>query len=300
MKPAPFQYVHPENLDEALAAMARFGGDAKALAGGQSLVPAMNFRIAQPTVLVDLNDVSELAGITSSDESTGAAALRIGGMTRHRALERSAVVRHHAPLLAETVPFIAHAPIRTRGTLGGSLAHADPAAELPAVMLALDAHIHLRNHAGQRTIAAADFFQGLYATALAPDELVTEVVIPAREASEGWAFDEVSRRHGDFALAGVAAVVRLVAHGAIESARIALLGVHDRAVLAARAAAVLVGERPTPTLFETAAHAAADLDAEPSSDIHASSDYRRHLVRVLVRRVLARAVDRAVPSADAS
>lgn len=287
MKPAPFAYARPDSLDEALAVLAEHD-DAKALAGGQSLVPAMNFRLAQPTMLVDLNGIRELSGVEEAEEG-----LTIGAMTRHRELERSPLVARMSPLLSETMPFIAHPPIRTRGTIGGSLAHADPAAELPAVMLALDAAIGVRSRAGGRTIPAAEFFVGLYATALAAGELVVKVSVPAMPPGAGWAFDEVARRHGDYALAGAAAVVALDGGGVVRTARIALLSVHDRPILAVESGHTLVGERPTPEAIAAAAAAAANRDADPSSDIHASRDYRRHLASVLVRRVLTRAVTRA-------
>jgi carbon-monoxide dehydrogenase medium subunit len=274
-------------LDEALAILAEHG-EAKPLAGGQSLVPAMNFRLAQPSMLVDLNSIRELAGV---EEAGGG--LTIGAMTRHRDLERSALIARMSPLIAETMPFVAHAPIRTRGTLGGSLAHADPAAELPAVMLALDATIAARSRAGTRTIAASEFFLGLYTTALAAGELVTSVAVPAMPPGAGWSFDEVARRHGDYALAGAAAVVALDGRECVQTARIALLSLHDRPVLALQCARTLIGQRPTADAIAAAAAAAADRDADPSSDIHASSDYRRHLAGVLVRRVLTRALSRA-------
>jgi carbon-monoxide dehydrogenase medium subunit len=292
VKPAAFTYIRAGSLDEALAAMAAHADDAKALAGGQSLVPAMNFRIAQPAVLVDLNSLSVLDYVDASADG-----LRVGAMTRHRTLERSARVREAAPLVAEAMPHVAHVPIRTRGTLGGSLAHADPAAELPAVMLALDATIEARSQKGTRTIAATEFFTGLFGTALEADELATAVTLPSRPAGEGWAFEEVARRHGDFALAGVATTVTLSDRGAVSSARIALFSVHERAILAGAAARVLVGEQPTSEAVDAAADAAATHDADPASDIHASSAYRRHLTRVLVRRALVRALERARPDA---
>jgi carbon-monoxide dehydrogenase medium subunit len=287
VKPAPFAYVRPDTLDEALEVLAAHGGDAKPLAGGQSLVPAMNFRIARPAMLVDLNRVNTLGGVSETTDG-----LRIGAMTRHRALEQSAVVARLAPLVTETMPFVAHPPIRTRGTIGGSLAHADPAAELPAVMLALDASVGVRSRTAARTIPAAEFFVGLYQTALAPEELVVEISIPTMPAGSGWAFEEVARRHGDYALAGVAAVVALDARGHVASARIGLLSVHERPMLALAAARAVVGSTPTPDALRAAADAAAHTDAEPSSDIHASSEYRRHLTAVLVRRALTRAVAR--------
>jgi carbon-monoxide dehydrogenase medium subunit len=288
VKPAEFAYARPDTLEEALAILADHGGEARPLAGGQSLVPAMNFRLAQPAMLVDLNRVKELDGIEPSGDG-----LRIGGMTRHRALERSPLVARLSPLIAETMPFVAHEPIRTRGTLGGSLAHADPAAELPAVMLALGATIGVRSRASQRSILAADFFVGLYATALEAGELVVNVMVPRLPPGSGWAFEEVARRHGDYALAGVAAVVTLGPEGLVSDARIALLGLHERSVLAVESARAIVGAAPTPAAIDAAADAASRLDSDPSSDIHASRVYRQHLTGVLVRRVLARATARA-------
>lgn len=288
MKPAPFAYRRPETLDEALAILAEYGSDAKPLAGGQSLVPAMNFRLAQPAMLVDLNRIDALSGVRDAGE-----ALRIGGMTRHHTLETAARVAARAPLVAEAMPWVAHPPIRTRGTIGGSLAHADPAAEIPAVCLALDATLTLRSTTGDRVVAAADFFLGLYTTALAPGELLTEVGIPPMAARSGWAIDEVARRHGDYALAGVAAVVSLDEAGRVAGARVALISVHDRPVLAAHAMRVLIGETPSASAIDAAADAAAARDADPSSDIHATAAYRRHLVSVLTRRALAKAVARA-------
>jgi carbon-monoxide dehydrogenase medium subunit len=288
VKPAPFVYHRPDTLDEALQLLDAHGADAKPLAGGQSLVPAMNFRLAQPAVLVDLNRIPALAVL---EEVAGG--LRIGGMTRQRTLEHSPVVARLAPLVAETMPFVAHPPIRTRGTLGGSLAHADPAAELPAVMLALDATIGVRSRAGVRSIAASEFFQGLFATDLGPGELIVDVTLPAPVPGRGWAIDEVSRRHGDFALAGAVAVVELDARGHVARTAVALVNLHDRAVRAARAERVLTGETPSDAAIRAAADAASTQDADPGSDLHASSAYRRQLAAVLVRRVLTRAVERA-------
>jgi aerobic carbon-monoxide dehydrogenase medium subunit len=289
VKPAPFAYFRPDTLDEALEILAAHGGDAKPLAGGQSLVPAMNFRLAQPAALVDLNRVAELFAVETDDRG----GVRLGGMTRHRTLETHALVGTHAPLVRETMPWVAHPPIRTRGTIGGSLAHADPAAELPAVCLALDAQLVVRSRARARTVAVAEFFVGLYTTALEPDELLAEVALPPLLPRSGWAIDEVARRHGDYALAGTAAVVTLDEAGQCAAVRVALLSVHDRPVLATHAMAVLSGQIPSPELVRAAADAAAEQDADPSSDIHASAAYRRRLVRVLVERVLRRAFARA-------
>jgi CO/xanthine dehydrogenase FAD-binding subunit len=202
MKPAPFAYHAPSSIDEALALLHEHGSDAKALAGGQSLIPAMNFRLATPAVLVDLNRVDSLRSV-SRDTAT----LQLGAMTRHRTLEQSQDVAQMAPLVSAAMPFVAHEAIRTRGTIGGSLAHADPAAELPAVMLALDASFTLASRSGSRVVPASAFFAGLFATAMEPGELLVNITIPARADRSAAAFDEVSRRHGDFALAGAAAYV---------------------------------------------------------------------------------------------
>lgn len=286
MKPAAFDYYRPRALDEALSLLSDHGGDAKPLAGGQSLIPAMNFRLATPSVLVDLNGVGELAYIAN-----GSGGLRIGGMTRQRQVERSVLIQENAPLLAETMPYIAHAAIRNRGTIGGSLAHADPAAELPAVMLALNARFALSGKAGIREVSASEFFTGLFSTALQPGELLTEVRIPALSGRTGHAFLEISRRHGDFALVGVAAVIEVSADGLCTGARIALLSVGDRPMLAGQAAAVLLGQRPSPQLARAAAETAATRDIDPPGDIHASARYRRQLAGVLTRRALEKAFE---------
>ena len=288
MKPASFQYHRPGSADEALALLAEHGYDAKLLAGGQSLVPAMNFRLAAPAVLIDLNRIAGMDGIAEADGG-----LRIGAMARQRTAERDARVAARAPLIAETLPFVAHAQIRNRGTIGGSIAHADPAAEIPAVMLALDARLHLRGPGGMRVVPAAEFFTGLFGTALEADEMLVEVEIPPMAPRTGWAFDEVSRRHGDYALAGVAAMVEVDDAGRCTAARIALLSVGDGPVLAAEAAAALAGQAPSDAAIRAAADAAARRDIDPPADIHASADYRRHLAEVLVRRVLPRAFARA-------
>jgi carbon-monoxide dehydrogenase medium subunit len=287
MKPAPFQYFQPHSLDEALALLAEYGGEARPLAGGQSLIPAMNFRLATPAVLVDLNEIPDLAYIRN-----GTRGVRLGGMTRQRDLERSSLVREQAPLLSETMPYIAHPAIRNRGTVGGSLAHADPAAELPAVMLALDARFDISSKVGMREITADEFFIGLFTTALNPGELLTEIRIPRAPKRMGVGFQEISRRHGDFALAGVATAVVVDDVGRCAGARISLLSVGDRPVLAEHAAKVLIGQMPSGEAIRAAAEAATR-DIDPPGDIHASGRYRRSLANVLTRRVLARAFDRA-------
>lgn len=294
MKPAPFEYHRAGSADEALTLLAENGYDAKLLAGGQSLIPAMNFRLAQPAVLIDLNGAAELDYVRQEGDG-----LRIGAMTRQRAVERSGLVRARAPLLIEALHHTAHPQIRNRGTVGGSIAHADPAAEIPAVMLALGATFELRGPSGSRSVAVEDFFTGFFGTALEAEEMITSISIPGAPRASGWAFDEVARRHGDYALAGVAAVLSLDGEGRCTDARLTLLSVGDRPVAATSAAAVLRGERPTAEWVAAAAAAAAHDDVDPPADIHASAAYRRHLVEVLSRRVLTRAAERAHASASA-
>jgi aerobic carbon-monoxide dehydrogenase medium subunit len=284
MKPAVFEYFRPQSLAEALALLSEYGSEAKPLAGGQSLIPAMNFRLATPSVLVDLNRLRELSYVNDA-----AGSVAIGAMTRQRVVETSELIASRVPLLAQTMPYIAHLAIRNRGTIGGSLAHADPAAELPAVMLALDAEFRVSHKDGHRHVAADDFFTGLFSTALKPGELLTEVKIPARPPRCGFAFQEVSRRHGDFALVGVAASVEVDDRGRCTAARISLLSVGDRPTLSGQAARALIGQMPTAEAVRAAATAAATEDIDPTSDIHASAGYRRQLANVLTRRTLERA-----------
>lgn len=289
MKPAPFRYFAPTTLQEALSLLAEHGYDAKPLAGGQSLVPTMNFRLAQPGVLVDLNNIPELAYIRRGEDGS----LRIGAMTRHSTVEFDPLVARHAPLLHETMPYIAHRQIRNRGTIGGSLAHADPAAELPAVALALDVRLRVRSLTGERWVAAGDFYLGLFTADLAPEELLVEISIPPMPPRSGWAFGEVARRPGDYALVGVAALVSLDRAGRCQQARLALLSVGEGPVAARQAVALLQGQQLTPALIAEAADVAANLDIDPPADIHASAAYRRQLARTLVRRTLTKAFERA-------
>ncbi len=288
MKPAPFEYRRPSSVDEALEQLADSGDDAKVLAGGQSLIPSMNFRLAQPGVLIDLNGIGELDYINRNKGE-----LTIGAMTRQRTVERNKLILQHDPLLADAMPLVAHPQIRNRGTMGGSIAHADPAAELPAVMLARQAQFRVRNRTNARNITAADFFVGLFTTSLDPDELLIEIRLPPLPPNSGCAFMEISRRHGDYALVGVAAVVTLDSNGQCTDARIGLLSVGDGPVLAGETEKVLLGTRPTQNAIEAAANTAAYTDVDPPSDIHASAAYRRQLVKVLTRRTLCRAFARA-------
>jgi aerobic carbon-monoxide dehydrogenase medium subunit len=287
VKPPVFAYFRPASTQEALGFLASEAG-AKPLAGGQSLIPAMNFRLAAPEALVDLNGIASLSGI-SRLESGG---IRLGAMTRQHEIETSPLVAAHAPLLAEAMPFIAHLQIRNRGTVGGSLAHADPAAELPAVMLALGATLVLTSMTGERRVPAAGFFTGLFATALEPGELLTAIELPARGASSGSAFIELARRHGDYALVGVAVTVTLGDSGVCDAARVALLSVGEGPVTAGRVAVALEGLRPDSNVIQAAADAVQG-DIDPPSDIHAGAAFRRQLARVLTGRALARAFDRA-------
>jgi CO/xanthine dehydrogenase FAD-binding subunit len=287
MKPVGFDYFAPATVDEALALLREHGDGAKALAGGQSLVPLMNFRLVRPQVIVDLNRVPDLGYVVERDN-----ALAIGALTRQGDVERSAVVRARAPLLAEAVPFIGHAAIRSRGTVGGSLAHGDPAAELPTVMTALGATLVACGPAGERVIPANKFFLSYLTTALAPDELLTEVRVPTAPPRTGTAFVEVSRRHGDFALVAVAAQVTLAADGVCERAALAVGGVGPVPFAAPDEAGCLIGDKPGDSVFaEVGRRVAARVT--PDSDLHASRDYRREVAAALVRRALDAAAARA-------
>lgn len=288
MKPAPFAYFAPPNLEVALTLLQEHGYDGKILAGGQSLIPAMNFRLAQPAVLIDINKLHTLSYV----EPDAQGGLRIGALTRQRTLERSAHVAARAPLLHATMPHIAHVQIRNRGTLGGSLAHADPAAELPAVMVALDARFRLQSVRGERWVSAAEFYVGLFATALEPDELLAEITIPPLPPRTGWAIQELARRHGDYAIVGVAATLTLDGVGRCQAAQLVYLSVGEGPTVAHSASAALRGQAPTPSAIAEAARSAAH-EIEPLGDIHATPAYRRQLIDVLGRRALAEATRRA-------
>jgi CO/xanthine dehydrogenase FAD-binding subunit len=287
MKPAPFSYARPRGLAEALALLAAGNGEAKLLAGGQSLVPMLNMRLLRPPLLIDLNGLAELGGIAPAADG----GLRIGALARHADLVGSPLVRERAPLLAEAARHVGHPAIRNRGTLGGSLAHADPAAELPAALLALDAELTVSGAGGSRAIPVSRFFRGLLATALEPDEILTEIRVPAQ--GPGWGFAELARRPGDFALAGVAAVVRAAVSEAsrCESARVVGFGVGDRPARLDHSERVLAGASLDGESAARAGRAAAE-GCEPPGDVHASSEYRRHLATVLAEAALLQAVQR--------
>jgi carbon-monoxide dehydrogenase medium subunit len=287
MKPAPFRYARPSSLAEATALLAAAPGDTKLLAGGQSLVPMLNMRLVRPAVLVDVNGLRELTGITPLPGG----GLRLGALTRHAELAASPLVRERAPLLAEAARHVGHAAIRNQGTLGGSVAHADPAAELPAALVALDARVQVTGPRGAREVAADAFYRGLLATTLEPDEILTALEVPARPA--GWGFVEIARRPGDFALAGVAVTLPSPSLGGegTEGVRLVGFGVGDRPIRLGGAERVLAGGRLD---AEAAARAgaAAGADCDPPSDVHGSAEYRRHLATVLVERALLQAAAR--------
>jgi carbon-monoxide dehydrogenase medium subunit len=279
MKAAAFAYARAKSVDDALQLLAAHGDGAKVLSGGQSLMPAMNMRLVSPELVVDIGGIAELRAIAVQGDI-----LRIGALTRHVDLLRSPEIGTYAPLLAEAVAHIAHPAIRNRGTLGGSLAHADPAAELPACMLALGAVIVLRNGSGERRIAAVDFFQGIFQTALLAEELLIAVEIPIGPKNVAHFFQEFARRHGDYAIAGLAGQA-VVEGGCFANLRLAFFAVGDRPVLAG-AASGLVGSAAT---LGSIARACAALDDElaPQDDQQASADMRRHLAKVLLTRCVA-------------
>jgi len=287
VKAPPFDYHLPDSLDEALALLADHGDEAKVLAGGQSLIPLLAMRLARPTQIIDLNGIASLGGISDRGDHVA-----FGATVRERAAERSALVRERVPLMAEALPLIGHVAIRNRGTVGGSMAHADASAELPAVAVATDAELLVRSGRGERVLTAEDFFQGHFTTAMDDDECLVEVRVPTGPAGAGWAFQEVARRHGDFALVGVGAMIALDASGAISEGRITLMGVADRPIRARQAEVSLVGAHPTPDTFAAVAQQAT-ADLEPASDLHGSAAFRRHLAGVTVRRALTTAAARA-------
>jgi CO/xanthine dehydrogenase FAD-binding subunit len=292
VKPPAFGYVVPASLEQALRLAAEYGDDGKVLAGGQSLMPILNFRLASPSVLIDLNRLDGLSGIAV----TPSGGLAIGALTRHRALERSADVRRHCPLISAAMPHIAHVQIRNRGTIGGSVSHADPAAELPALMLACGAEMIVRHATGARSISADAFFLGTFTTALRDDEILTEIRLPPWPTARRWGFGEVARRHGDFALAGAAVWLDCEdGSGTCTAARIVAFGVSEAPLPLTQAEQILIGAPVTRERAREAARIVAIADYQPSSDIHASAEYRREVCAVMVRRALEDALDREGP-----
>ena len=290
MKPASFDYIAADSLDMAVAALAAAGADAKIIAGGQSLVPMLNFRLLRPSILVDINRIPGLAFIAETEND-----IRVGALTRHHQLETSPVIARHLPVVSCAMSHVAHLAIRNRGTIGGSLSHGDPAAELPMLALLLDAELHIASASGKRMVAARDFFLDALTVDLAGGDIVTEIALPKLPPQTGWGFAEVARRHGDFALAAVAVTLTVVA-GAIAQARIALTGVGPTALRAVAAEALLVGHALEPDQTSRAIDGVRAA-IEPETDLHASADYRRHLAGVLTGRALAAAWRRATASA---
>ncbi|MGB7481320.1 MAG: xanthine dehydrogenase family protein subunit M [Burkholderiaceae bacterium] len=287
MKPPKFDYLRPTTVAEALEMLAAAGGDAKILAGGQSLVPMLNFRLLNPAALIDINRITELDFLREQPDG----GLAIGALTRHYTLETSPLVQRLFPVLTAAMAHVAHLAIRNRGTIGGSITHADPAAELPLMMTLLEARIRLESPRGVRTLEAADFFVAALTSAVEEDELVTEIELPPLPHGAGWAFEEVARRAGDFALAAVGVILE-VQDGKVVQARVAVTGVGDTPLRIDDAETILYGQAcDQPTLDEVVQ--AVREAVQPMTDLHASADYRRHLVGVLARRALADAWRRA-------
>jgi carbon-monoxide dehydrogenase medium subunit len=286
LKLPPFEYHLAESVEEAVGLLAEWGDDAKVLAGGQSLVPLLAFRLARPAHLVDVNGLAEL------DYIRDGSGVEIGATVRHRVAERSDTVQAEAPMVAAALQFVGHTAIRNRGTVGGSIAHADPAAELPTVLTALGGEVVARSTRGVRTISADSFIEGFLTTTLEADELVTAIRIPPWPVSTGWAFNEFSRRNGDFAIVGVAAVVGLGPDGQVSDARLVFSGVGGTPVRAVEAERAMIGEMPSPELW-TAAGRQAGSELDPPADLHGSPAYRRQLAQVLATRSLHEAYERA-------
>ena len=288
MKPAPFEYAAPHTLGEALSVLSDNDPDeVKILAGGQSLMPLLNMRLARPQILLDLTRVEELDYIRETD-----AGFAIGAMTTKRAVEESAAVRAGSPLFWAATTMIGHPQIRNRGTVGGSMVQADPAAEYPAAAIALDVELVVRGPGGERTMAADDFFVTYLTTSIEPDEILTEVRVPKHSPGTGWSIQEVARRHGDFAIVGAVATLRLEG-GRCADPRIVIFGATDRARRQPEAEAVLAGQTPGEAVFEAAGARVAEALEDPTQDVHASAEYRRDLAGTLTRRALAEAVTRA-------
>jgi carbon-monoxide dehydrogenase medium subunit len=285
MKPPAFAYERPDSVAATVAALARHGEDAKLLAGGQSLIAMLNLRLVAPKTVIDAGRLRELDYIRADGNE-----LRIGALTRHNAVMHAEEVARRCPLIAEAYRFISHHAIRNRGTIGGNLCHADPASELPVVAILLGASLALRSSAGERRVAAADFFKGPFETAARADELLTEIRFPAQPKGQGYAFDEVSQRQGDFAIVAAGCTLE-VADGVCRNVRLAYAGVGGHAARVGAAEALLTDQPATSASFAKAAEGAAQA-VRPTSDVHADEAYRRDLVRALTARVLAAALGR--------
>ena len=288
MKPAPFDYYAPLELQETLDLLERYGDEAKILAGGQSLMPLINLRLARPRVIIDINRLHNLDAISTAPDG----GLTIGALARQRTLERSTIIQEQNPMLAAAMPLIGHFQIRNRGTIGGSLVHADPAAELPAMCLSLGGEFLLKSKSGARLIAAQDFFLGYLATACQPGELLTEIRLPKWRAGEAWAVVEIARRKGDFALVGVALRAELDGVDILQNARIVMFGVGGKPQRMEDGEALLKGCRIDQALLGELSRVVTE-ELDPDSDVHASAAYRKEVGGVLVRRALLSALAKA-------
>lgn len=288
MKPPKFDYFDPATVEEALDLLKEYGEDAKILAGGQSLVPLLNFRLARPQVLVDINRIKDLDYVRENNGT-----LAIGAMTRQRTLETSEIIRSKCGLLTDAAELIGHPQIRNRGTVGGSLVHADPTAELTAIAKALDAQMKIRSSEGERTVAAKDFFVTVMTTVLEPSEMLVEVEFPSLAPSAGWAFEEFVLRHGDFAVVGVTAIVTLDGQQKCTSARLAAIGVDETPFRDPEIEELLQGEKITDPLLEEVANRMSK-GVDPFSDLHASAEQRKHLAGVLAKKALRKAEKEAL------
>jgi CO/xanthine dehydrogenase FAD-binding subunit len=289
MKPIPFDYYAPTSVAEALEHLSNLGYSGKVLAGGQSLIPAMNFRMARPGALVDLNNIPELAYIRPNADGSVA----VGTMTRDSVVEKSAEISRRFPLIAEVMTYIAHPQIRNRGTFGGAIAHADPAAQLPSLALLMNATLKIMKRGGERVVVAEDFFMGPFMTVIEPEEMLTEVVMRPLPAHTGSSYQQVSRQRGGYAQVAVASAVTLDDGGRCKQIRIVLISVGDTPILSKEASRILVGQKPGAEAFEAVAEAIVKSEIDPGSDVHATADYRKHLTRVLVVRSLTEAFERA-------
>ena len=289
MKPADFKYYSPSSIDDALTLLDEMGYGCKVLAGGQSLVPSMNFRLSQPEALVDLNQIAELSYIKPTDDG----GVVIGAMTRDNMVERDAYIAEHFPVIGEAFHFVGHPQIRNRGTFGGAIAHADPTGQMPAVVLALNGRCHIRSKKADRWVPAEEFFVGPFTTILNPDELLVEIFLPPAEPRSATAYKQMARQAGAQALVGVVVSVTLDRRKRCSDARISLLSVGETPLLAKEASKMLIGKEPKPDVIRAAAETAAVKDIDPYGDIHCSEEFRRYLTRELVAQALQDAFNKA-------
>lgn len=289
MKPAAFDYFAPTSVEEALDRLAELGYAGKVLAGGQSLIPAMNFRMARPAALIDLNNISELNYVKTLKDGS----LAIGTMTRDSVVEQTKVVQEKAPLVIETMPNIGHPQIRNRGTFGGALAHADPAGQLPGISLALRARLHLLKKGSDRWVAIDDFFMGPFMTVLEPDEMLAEVVLPPLPSNTGTSYKQIARQRGSATQSAIASVVTLDNKGKVTDIRVVMMSVGATPLISKEAEKILMGQEPSEAAYKEIAKNASESEIDPSTDMHATADYRRHVTYELIIQSLACATARA-------